>query len=90
MWQDLLADGRVRKVGVAVSEDASKVRRDLGVEVRGYFDVRHLIERHPDGAQLCAKAGLSALTHRLLDVQLDKELSVSLFSCPYIETQKES
>jgi hypothetical protein len=47
------------KVGVATWEDASKLKRDLGIQFCGGYDVRHLIFRHPKRVSLLSKSGLS-------------------------------
>ena len=46
-------------VGVATWEDSLNLRKDWGINVRGVFDVRNLISKHPNYQLLMAKSGLS-------------------------------
>jgi len=54
-----MADPGILKVGVATWEDANKLKKDHGLHVRGVFDVRRLIHKHPLRETLRAKSGLS-------------------------------
>ena len=75
-FQSLLSSPEILKVGVATWEDASKLRKDMNVEMRGSFDIRHLINHHPQRHILWKKSGLSGLAEKLLDVQLNKHFTV--------------
>ncbi|EFX73459.1 hypothetical protein DAPPUDRAFT_325251 [Daphnia pulex] len=57
--KNILTNPKILKVGVATWEDASKLKRDLGIQFCGGYDVRHLIFRHPKRVSLLSKSGLS-------------------------------
>lgn len=72
MFQALLADRNVIKVGVGISTDAAFLKEKFNELVtQGCFDLRHL-------ARMCniysEKESLGGLTKSLLDVELKKDI----------------
>lgn len=74
--KNILSNPKILKVGVATWEDASKLKKDFGIQFCGGFDVRHLILRHPKRLSLSARSGLSGLSEQLLGKALNKHYSV--------------
>ncbi|KAM3855805.1 exonuclease 3'-5' domain-containing protein 2 [Vipera latastei] len=70
---EVLADGKILKVGVGCWEDASKLFHDYSVTVKGTVDLRYLALRH---SKTFCKNGLSlkSLAEKLLQYSLDKSL----------------
>lgn len=46
-------------MGVATLEDGSKLKEDFGIQFRGGYDVRHLIQKHPNAKKLSVRPGLA-------------------------------
>lgn len=71
IFQELLEDNDIIKVGVAPSDDANYLAREYGVCVGSVLDLRFI-------AQLahCRPDGLAKLSHEHLNVQLDKNWRV--------------
>ena len=63
-----MADSGILKVGVATWEDANKLEKDNGLQVRGVFDVRRLINKHPLHESLIASglSGISCFSNQFL------------------------
>ncbi|KAM6466770.1 exonuclease 3'-5' domain-containing protein 2 isoform 1-T2 [Liasis olivaceus] len=70
---EVLADGKILKVGVGCWEDASKLFHDYSVAVKGSMDLRYLALRH---SKTFPTNGLSlkSLAERILRYSLDKSL----------------
>ncbi|XP_044292794.1 exonuclease 3'-5' domain-containing protein 2 [Varanus komodoensis] len=70
---EILADGRILKVGVGCWEDACKLLHDYGVTVKGTVDLRYLAMRQ---SKALPQNGLSlkSLAERILNYSLDKSL----------------
>ncbi|KAL7992356.1 hypothetical protein Chor_016612 [Crotalus horridus] len=70
---EVLADGKILKVGVGCWEDASKLFHDYSVTVKGTVDLRYLALRH---SKTFSTNGLSlkSLAEKLLQYSLDKSL----------------
>ena len=54
-------------MGVATWEDASKMKKDLGIHFCGGYDVRHLIRKHPKAESLSTRSGLAGGNTHIFD-----------------------
>ena len=66
----LLAQADVYKVGVAVTDDKSRLLSDYDMDVSGCVDIRHLVVHHWNHQ---GKLGLEGLASHILGVKMDKD-----------------
>ena len=66
----LLAQAEVYKVGVAVTDDKSRLLADYEIDVAGCVDIRHLVVNHWTHQ---GKLGLEGLASHILGVKMDKD-----------------
>lgn len=71
VFQDLLEDDTIYKVGVAAANDGNYLNHDYSVLLKSTLDIRHLAELNGFEA-----GGLAALSATLLDIVLDKSWRV--------------
>jgi hypothetical protein len=69
----ILADPKVIKLGVAIQDDAKKLKDNFGLSVSGWFDLRHLISEH---RPKMTRMGLAGMAEAFLDVAMDKDVRV--------------
>lgn len=76
LFQQLLEDASIYKVGVAAGDDARYLFQDYGVELKSSIDIRHI-------AVLTGQTpgGLAMLSKTILRIILDKSWRVRL--CKY-------
>eukprot|EP00118_Oscarella_pearsei_P014631 m.126458 g.126458 ORF g.126458 m.126458 type:complete len:345 (+) comp37899_c0_seq1:40-1074(+) len=78
--EEILEDKSVIKLGVAVCDDATRLRKDYGVNMRGCLDLRHMAVRCKYGwgseSVLDRAKGLKSLASTVLDVAMDKSFRV--------------
>jgi hypothetical protein len=74
--RELLASREVLKVGVGAAHDASRLRRDWGLEVNGVVEVAALLDRSSLRVGV-AKPGLKSLCRELLALELPKPRAVT-------------
>lgn len=66
--QDLLANKRILKVGIAPFEDGRKIVKDYGCRVNGTLDLRTLAAAY----SLPRRKSLSAMCLEYLNIEMDK------------------
>ena len=71
IFQDLLEDKTIYKVGVAAADDGNYLSQDYSVTLKSTLDIRHLAELNGLEA-----GGLASLSSTLLDIVLDKSWRV--------------
>lgn len=72
LFQELLANKRVLKVGVAPFDDGRKLTRDFGCCVYGTLDLRELARK----LNVTNATGLASLAKEYLGIEMDKKSSV--------------
>ena len=68
--KDMLTDSEVIKMGVGIFDDAQKLKKDLGLPLRGALDLRHFVREH---RPLIKKTGLAGLAMAFLGTEMDKD-----------------
>lgn len=70
--QELLANPSILKVGVSISEDSKKLLSDHGLVVRGFLDLRNVVDRVGQ-VYSCQPGGLKFLAKEVLGIDLPKD-----------------
>lgn len=81
---DLLSNKNILKLGVSPKDDANRLERDHGLEVRGCIDLRAFTLRCHDFENL-EKLGLKSLTESVLGITLDKNPKIRLSNWETVE-----